>query len=406
MSVLNVTPDSFSDGGRFVDVEVAVDHALAQVAAGADIIDVGGESTRPGAQRISADEELGRVIPVVERLAAQGVVVSIDTMRSEVAAAAVAAGAHVVNDVSGGLADPAMHDWVARVEVPYVAMHWRGHSSDMERLATYDDVVAEVCAELSDRLDELAAAGVDPARVVIDPGLGFAKDAQHNWALLAGLAQLTALGHPVLVGASRKRFLGELLGEPGRPRPVGERDAATDAVTALAAAAGAWAVRVHDVRGSRDAIAVAGALAGSAVPGHARAGTELREARMTDLFSRDLDRISLTGVRARGFHGVFDEERRDGQEFRVDVVLGVLSISKAARTDDLGHTVDYGGVAAAVVEVVEGPPVNLIETLAVAIADRCLAFDYVRAVKVTVHKPQAPIPVPFDDVSVSITRAR
>jgi dihydropteroate synthase len=259
MSVLNVTPDSFSDGGRFVDVEIAVGHALAQVAAGADIIDVGGESTRPGAQRISVDEELGRVIPVVERLVAAGVVVSIDTMRSEVAAAAVTAGAHLVNDVSGGLADPGMHDWVAGVEVPYVAMHWRGHSTDMDRLATYHDVVAQVCAELSDRLAELAAAGVDAARVVLDPGLGFAKDSAHNWALLAGLGQLTSLGHPVLVGASRKRFLGELLGEPGRPRPVGERDAATDAVTALASAAGVWAVRVHDVRGSRDAIAVAGA---------------------------------------------------------------------------------------------------------------------------------------------------
>jgi dihydropteroate synthase len=267
MSVLNVTPDSFSDGGRFVDVEVAVDHALAQVASGADIIDVGGESTRPGAQRISADEELGRVLPVVQRLAARGVVVSIDTMRSEVAAAAVESGAQLVNDVSGGLADPAMHDWVARVEVPYVAMHWRGHSTDMDRLATYGDVVAEVCAELSERVAELVAAGVDPARVVLDPGLGFAKGSVHNWALLAGLEQLTALGHPVLVGASRKRFLGELLGDPGRPRPVGERDAATDAVTALAAAAGAWAVRVHDVRGSRDAIAVAGAWRAAQSPG-------------------------------------------------------------------------------------------------------------------------------------------
>ena len=152
-----------------------------------------------------------------------------------------------------------MHAWVAGVDVPYIAMHWRGHSTDMERLATYDDVVAEVCDELSDRLVELAAAGVDPARVILDPGLGFAKNGAHNWALLAALPPLSALGHPVLVGASRKRFLGELLGEPGRPRPVEERDAATDAVTVLAAAAGAWAVRVHDVRGSRDGIAVAGA---------------------------------------------------------------------------------------------------------------------------------------------------
>lgn len=259
MSVLNVTPDSFSDGGRYVEVDVALAHALEQVAAGADIIDVGGESTRPGAQRIAADEELRRVMPVIERLVARGVVVSIDTMRSEVAAAAVAAGAGLVNDVSGGLADPGMHALVAGLEVPYIAMHWRGHSTDMARLATYGDVVADVCAELRDRLDELAAAGVDPARVILDPGLGFAKSPAHNWALLAAFPELAALGHPVLIGASRKRFLGELLGDAGQLRPLDGRDAATDAVTALAAAAGAWAVRVHDVRGSRDAIAVAGA---------------------------------------------------------------------------------------------------------------------------------------------------
>lgn len=259
MSVLNVTPDSFSDGGLFVDIDVAVSHALAQVAAGADIIDVGGESTRPGAQRISAQEERRRVLPVIEALVADGVVVSIDTMRAEVAAAAVDCGAALVNDVSGGLADPEMHPWVAGVEVPYVAMHWRGHSADMDELARYVDVVADVCAELGGRLDSLAGAGVDPARVVVDPGLGFAKTAAHNWALLAGMPELLALGFPVLIGASRKRFLGELLGEQGQPRPVADRDAATDAVTALAAANGAWGVRVHDVRGSRDAIAVAGA---------------------------------------------------------------------------------------------------------------------------------------------------
>jgi len=259
MSVLNVTPDSFSDGGRYLDVDVAVAHALDQVAAGADIIDVGGESTRPGAQRIPVAEELRRVLPVIEQLASHGVVVSIDTMRTQVADRAVAAGARLVNDVSGGLADPAMHAWVAGAEVPYIAMHWRGHSADMDQLARYDDVVADVCAELRARLDHLSEAGVDLDRIVLDPGLGFAKTATHNWALLAALPELVALGHPVLIGASRKRFLGELLGQPGEPRPMAQRDAATDAVTALAAAAGAWAVRVHDVRGSRDAIAVAGA---------------------------------------------------------------------------------------------------------------------------------------------------
>jgi dihydropteroate synthase len=259
MAVLNVTPDSFSDGGRFTDPEVAVAHARAQVAAGADIVDVGGESTRPGAARIPVQEELDRVLPVVTRLAAEGIVVSIDTTRAVVAQAAVARGAALVNDVSGGLADPAMAHWLAGEQVPYVAMHWRGPSASMDALASYDDVVADVAHELRARLDALAAAGVDPGRVVLDPGLGFAKTAAHNWALLAALPALHALGRPLLVGASRKRFLGELLAEDGQPRPVDERDAATDAVSALAAAAGAWAVRVHDVRGSRDAVAVAGA---------------------------------------------------------------------------------------------------------------------------------------------------
>ena len=257
MAVLNVTPDSFSDGGRFLAPEDAVARAREQVAAGADIIDVGGESTRPGAERIPVAEELDRVLPVVRALAAEGTVVSIDTMRAEVARVAVAAGASLVNDVSGGLADPEMPACLTEFDVPYVAMHWRGHSTDMDALATYGDVVAEVCGELRARLDALAAAGVDLDRVVVDPGLGFAKAPAHNWSLLRAMPELMALGHPVLVGASRKRFLGELLAEGGAPRPVWQRDAATDAVTALASAAGAWAVRVHEARGSRDAVAVA-----------------------------------------------------------------------------------------------------------------------------------------------------
>jgi dihydropteroate synthase len=262
MGVLNVTPDSFSDGGRWLDPDVAIRHGLDLAAQGADLVDVGGESTRPGATRISAETELARVLPVVEALAGEGVVVSIDTMRAEVARAAVAAGASVVNDVSGGLSEPAILTAVAELGVPFVAMHWRGYGDRMHENAVYADVVSEVRDELADRVAAAVAAGVDRASVVIDPGLGFAKDAGHNWTLLRDLDRLLQLGHPVLVGASRKRFLGALLAVDGEARPMPERDRATDAVSALAALAGVWCVRVHDVGGSRDAVEVARAWAG------------------------------------------------------------------------------------------------------------------------------------------------
>ena len=263
MAVLNVTPDSFSDGGELVDPDVAVRHGLTQLAAGADLLDVGGESTRPGAGRVPEGEELRRVLPVVERLAAAGAVVSIDTTRAAVAAAALDAGAQLVNDVSGGLADPDMLPLVAQAEVPYVVMHWRGESADMQSRARYADVVAEVRAELEERLEAAQAAGVDLRRVLVDPGLGFAKTAEHSWALLRALPQLAGLGCPLLVGASRKGFLGALLADlDGAPRPARERDAATAAVTVLAAQAGAWGVRVHDVRSSADAVRVVEAVDG------------------------------------------------------------------------------------------------------------------------------------------------
>jgi dihydropteroate synthase len=259
MGVVNVTPDSFSDGGAFLDPAAAVAHGLRLVAEGADLVDVGGESTRPGADRVDAEEERARVLPVVRALAADGVVVSVDTTRASVAEAALDAGASLVNDVSGGTADPAMAKLVAATGVPYVLMHSRGPSADMQSRATYADVVAEVGAELAARLADLVAAGVDPEQVVLDPGLGFAKTAAHNWALLGRLGELATLGRPLLVGASRKSFLGALLGD----RPVDDRDDATQATTVLAAAAGAWCVRVHVVRPAADAVRVVAATRGA-----------------------------------------------------------------------------------------------------------------------------------------------
>ncbi|WP_329219894.1 dihydropteroate synthase [Streptomyces sp. NBC_01485] len=261
MGVVNVTPDSFSDGGRWFDTTAAVKHGLHLVAEGADLIDVGGESTRPGATRVDEAEELRRVVPVVRGLASEGVVVSVDTMRASVAARALAAGAALVNDVSGGLADPAMIPAVADAGAPFVVMHWRGFLDGGNVKGVYADVVADVVDELHARVDAVLAGGVSPDRIVVDPGLGFSKEADHDLSLLAHLDRLHALGHPVLVAASRKRFLGRVLAGPGgAPPPARERDAATAAVSALAAQAGAWAVRVHEVRATADAVRVARAV--------------------------------------------------------------------------------------------------------------------------------------------------
>ncbi|WP_407689235.1 dihydropteroate synthase [Mycobacterium sp. HUMS_1102779] len=269
MGVVNVTDDSFSDGGRYLDADAAVAHGLALAAEGAEIVDVGGESTRPGATRIDPRVEASRVVQVVKELAAQGVTVSIDTMHADVARAALHSGASIVNDVSGGRADPAMAPLLAEAGVPWVLMHWRPVSPDHpHRAPRYRDVVAEVLAELLSSVDDAVAAGVDPAKLVIDPGLGFAKTGQHNWALLHALPRLVATGIPVLLGASRKRFLGTLLAAPdGSPRPPDGRETATAVISALAALYGAWGVRVHDVRASVDAVKVVGAWTHTG-PGH------------------------------------------------------------------------------------------------------------------------------------------
>jgi dihydropteroate synthase len=261
VGVVNVTDDSFSDGGRYLCADNAVAHGLVLAAEGAGIVDVGGESTRPGATRIDPRVESSRIVPVVKELAAQGITVSIDTMHAEVARAALENGARIVNDVSGGRADPAMAPLVAEAGVLWVLMHWRSVSSNRPHEAPhYRDVVAEVRSELLAGVDDAVAAGVDPAKLVIDPGLGFAKTGQHNWALLHALPELVATGVPVLLGASRKRFLGTLLAGPdGSPRPPDGRETATAVISALAALYGAWGVRVHDVRASVDALKVVGA---------------------------------------------------------------------------------------------------------------------------------------------------
>lgn len=252
--ILNVTSDSFSDGGKFLNSAAAIAQAELLLAQGAAVIDVGGESTRPGAERVSLQTELDRVVPVIAAISATGARVSVDTMRADVARAAVAAGASIVNDVSGGLADRAMHATVAELGCEYVLMHWRGHSSVMDSLSAYDDVVGEVLDELLLQTELALAAGVAPERLILDPGLGFSKQLEHNWTLLRHLGRFVATGYPVLVGASRKRFLAAVCGADSQPE---ERDLASAAVSVYAAMHGAAAVRVHDVAASVTAVAVA-----------------------------------------------------------------------------------------------------------------------------------------------------
>lgn len=253
MGVLNVTPDSFSDGGRFFNRDNAIAHARELIADGADLIDIGGESTRPGATRVSPEEEQRRIIPVIRDLAADGVRISVDTMHASTALLAASAGAEIINDVSGGLADPDMPRVAAETGLAFVAMHWRGYLTDPNERVHYDDVVVEVARELEQRLDALRAVGIADDKLIVDPGIGFSKNAEHNWAVLANIDAFTALGRPVLIGASRKRFLSELLPAGAAPS---DRDPATSSVSIMCAQAGAWAVRVHDVGGTRTAFTV------------------------------------------------------------------------------------------------------------------------------------------------------
>ena len=259
MGVVNVTPDSFSDGGRWLDPASAIRHGIELVQQGADLVDVGGESTRPGAIRIDEGEELRRVIPVIEGLVAEGITVSVDTMRASVAERALSAGATVLNDVSGGRADPAMIGVAATAACPIVLMHWRQHSEVMQQRdhTSYDDLVDDIIRELLEQVEAALAAGVDRNHIIIDPGLGFSKTGDQNWTVLAHLDAFTTLGYPVLVAASRKRFLGELLAKEGELRPTDQREDATTAITALCAQAGVWGIRVHEPAASADAVRVA-----------------------------------------------------------------------------------------------------------------------------------------------------
>ena len=268
MGVINVTPDSFSDGGRWLDAPTAIQHGIDLVRGGADLVDVGGESTRPGANRIDGDEELRRVIPVIQGLVAEGITVSVDTMRASTAEQALDAGAVLINDVSGGRADPGMMRLAARAHAPIVLMHWRAHSALMQHHTHYDDLVDDIVRELMVQLNAAVHAGVDPERIVLDPGLGFSKTGEQNWTVLAHLDAFVELRHPVLVAASRKRFLGELLATGASTgsgqadlRPTDGRDDATAAITTIAAQAGAWCVRVHEPAASADAVRVVARLA-------------------------------------------------------------------------------------------------------------------------------------------------
>jgi len=379
MGIVNVTPDSFSDGGRYAGPDEAAADAWRQAANGARIVDVGGESTRPGAEPVPLDEELRRVLPVIERLAgAEDLVVSVDTRRPEVARAALVAGAHLVNDV-GGLRHPEMRAVCAEAGVPAVVMHMRGTPATMQDDPRYADVVAEVEAFLNERAEAAEADGVPS--VAIDPGWGFGKRDEDNLALLRAVPRLAAGGRPVVIGASRKGSIGRWGGASDPLR----RDPGSYVVHLAAARAGAALLRVHDVAGHRQALAVQEVL------GEVAAGSPGR------------DRIVLEGLAFHGYHGVFDEEARFGARFEVDVEMRV----DLPASDELAGTVDYARIYDLVAREVTGTRYRLIEALASAIAARVLAADArIGEVTVRVHKPHAPLPGVVRDVVAEVVRRR
>ncbi|WP_430592043.1 dihydropteroate synthase [Humidisolicoccus flavus] len=394
--ILNVTPDSFSDGGRYVDAGAAIAHARRMRLQGADVIDVGGESTRPGAVRVPPAEEQARVLPVIRELSAEGFTVSIDTYNASTARAASLAGASIVNDVSGATLDSEMAATIAELGTRYVLTHARG--ADVTKNTRYADVVSDVAAEIELQRDRLIQAGVHRQQLILDPGLGFSKDGSDNWALLAGIPRLKSLGSPVLIGASRKRFLGALLPADA---PMEARDAGSAAVALLAAQAGADAVRVHDVVQTSRVLDVFSQF--SLVPTNPADDAASVTASGRSIAANDM--ITLTGLEAFAHHGVFEHEREHGQRFVVDVVVW-LDASRAGASDDLAATVHYGLLAEDVVAAVESSPVDLIETVAERIAAVVLRYEAAQRTRVVLHKPSAPISVPFADVSITIERSK
>lgn len=409
MGVLNVTPDSFSDGGKYVDVDTAVRRGEQLMTQGATFVDVGGESTRPGADPVTEAEEAARVLPVIRALVERGIPVSVDTIHASTAEAAAEAGAAYINDVSGGTHDPRMFHVAALASqghgTRFIIGHWRGIPDLSHHRSEYTNVVAEVRDALAALAAKAIRAGVDPAHIIIDPGLGFDKTDAQCWQLLAHLPEVAATGYPVLVGASRKRMLGEMLG--GLPGAVTahidacethERDLATSVVSAFAARAGAWGVRVHDVAGTTQALAVEAAWHAAGLS----AGT-VREGEPVAVAPGARDRITLTGLEVFAHHGVFDFERENGQKFLIDAEVSV-NLHAAAAGDALGQTVHYGELADAIVAAVKRDPVDLIETVAERIAAVALGFPGVREARITVNKPDAPIEHPFENVSVTVVR--
>ncbi|MDO4241830.1 MAG: dihydropteroate synthase [Microbacteriaceae bacterium] len=440
VGILNMTPDSFSDGGKYLDPAAALQQAQQMIAAGASIIDVGGESTRPGAVRVDPTEEQARIIDTVRELAEAGITVSVDTINASTAALALAAGAQIINDVSGGLHDPEMYAAVAEAGACYIAGHWRGFPSPTHSRSDYDDVAAEVADALAQIVENAVAAGITRDKIVIDPGLGFDKTGPQCWEILRRLEVLQGVGRPLLIGASRKRMLAEVLenatGNAGEPA---ERDLATAVVSAFCAAQLVWGVRVHNVAATQQALAVAGAWCGStpaaapgalapgrardgegavgaageacgqAVPGGARAVSCAGEAVTANAaHAAGPAEISLRGLEVFAHHGVFAHERENGQPFTIDCLAQLTAAAGGAvgTTDDLAHTVNYAELAHALYEATAAEPVNLIETLADRLGEVAMSFPAIAQTTITVHKPQAPIGLTFGDVAVTRTFRR